>query len=153
METGPSLASLTPGQLLPPPSTTPENHHQHSTPNCCHEQLLVGWKQGEMRMGTMQHHSASSDKYPAVRNLALQQRLVLSKLTTVSCQHMSNKHEMQTGDAGLVPLLRATLSMSQLKILVSLKVSQGNWYLSSLVHTKFSRTLEIIHSGLIYHLT
>ena len=31
----------------------PEDHHQDSTPNCRHEQLLVGWKWGAMRMGTM----------------------------------------------------------------------------------------------------
>jgi hypothetical protein len=28
----------------------PENHHQDSTPNCCHEQLLMGWKRGAMRI-------------------------------------------------------------------------------------------------------
>ena len=25
-----------------------DSHHHHSTPNCCHEQLLMGWKQGGM---------------------------------------------------------------------------------------------------------
>jgi hypothetical protein len=29
----------------------PEDHHQDSTPNRHHEQLLVGWKRGAMRMG------------------------------------------------------------------------------------------------------
>ena len=30
----------------------PEDHHHNSIPNCRHEQLLVGWKWGAMRMGT-----------------------------------------------------------------------------------------------------
>ena len=29
----------------------PEDHHQDSTPNRHHKQLLVGWKRGAMRMG------------------------------------------------------------------------------------------------------
>ena len=29
---------------------TPKDHHLDSTPNRHHEQLLVGWKQGAMRM-------------------------------------------------------------------------------------------------------
>ena len=38
----------------------PEDHHHDSTPNCCHEQLLMGWKQGAMRMGmTRRHHPLS----------------------------------------------------------------------------------------------
>ena len=42
---------------------TPEDHHQDSTPNCCHEQLLVGWKQGAVRMGTMRRHTPSRCKH------------------------------------------------------------------------------------------
>ena len=30
----------------------PEDHHLDSTPNRRHEQLLVGWKRGAMRMDT-----------------------------------------------------------------------------------------------------
>ena len=38
-----------------------EDHHHDSTPNRCHEQLLVGWKRGAMRMGMMTTTTTTRD--------------------------------------------------------------------------------------------